>query len=188
MQWLLLALSIAIVALSVGLMKRDRAIDAAVHRLQQDLKDQAAVQLDLERQVARERAARQAFEIGLGRERDANRLPGIPLEPGLDPSGRPTQEIRIPPDVSRVQLVLPLRGKRYDRYRAALRPWAGGDEVWAHAMLHADVDPGRLFVAVPVDVLAAGAFELSLSGFTRDGTREPLATFTFKVGSDGSGR
>lgn len=188
MQWLFLALSIGIVLLAAGVLKRDRAIDATVRQLREDLKEEAARQFDLERQLARERSARQAFEIGLGRERAANSLPGIPLEPGLDRSGQPAQEIRIPPDATRVQLVLPLKGKRYDRYRVAIRPWAGGDEVWVHAMLHADIDPGRLFVAVPLDAVPPGAYELSLSGIAPDGRREQVATFTFKAGRDGSGR
>ncbi len=187
-QWLLVVLCATIVVLAVGLMWRERGETTALRQLRQDLDARAASERTLEGQVARERAARQAFEIGLGRERAANSIPGIPLQPGLDRSGHPTQTIRIPPDTSRVQLILPLKGKRFDRYRAALRPWSGGDEVWMHAMLRADLDPHRLFVAVPVDVLVARAYELSLSGITADGRTEAIATFTFEVASDGSGR
>jgi hypothetical protein len=187
-QWLLVASCVLIVGLAIALVKRDRAIDATVRQLRQDLDAGAATQLNLERQLVRERSAREAFEIGLGRERAANSLPGIPLQPGLNRSGRPTQEIRIPPDASRVQLVLPLGSKRYERYRAALRPWTGGDELWVHAMLRPAGDPRRLFVAVPVDVLSGPAYELSLSGIRADGRREEIAIFTFEVGADGSGR
>lgn len=187
-QWLLVASCLVIVGLAAALMNRGREADAMLRQLRRDLDGAAAAQLNLERQLARERAARQAFELGLGRERAANTLPGIPLQPGLSRSGRPSQEIRIPPDVSRVQLVLPLGRKHYDRYRAALRAWSGGDELWVHGLLHADVDPNRLFVAVPVDVLSGRAYELSLSGITADGRREDVATFTFEVGADGSGR
>jgi hypothetical protein len=187
-QWSLVLLCIIIVVLAAGLVKRERAAADAVRQMKQDLDAGAKMQLQLERQVARERSAREAFEIGLGRERAANHPQGIPLQPGLDPSGRPTQQVRIPPDVSRVQFVLPLGSKRYDRYRAALRSWNGGDEVWVHAMLRADLDPARLFVAVPVDVLPGGAYELSLAGLTADRRREDIATFTFEVTANGSGR
>ncbi len=187
LQWALVAVCLIIVGLGIALTKRDRAADVALRQLRKDAESSAAAQLELERQLARERSARQAFEIGLGRERAANSIPGIPLQPGLDPSGRPTQELRIPTGIDRVQLVLPLGARRYDRYRAAIRPWTGGDEVWVHAMLHADVDPRRLFVAVPIDVLPRGAYELSLSGVTADGRREDVATFTFEVGTHGSG-
>jgi len=187
-QWLLVTLCIVIVVLAAALVRRERSANAALRQMQKDLDAGAQVQLQLERQVARERSAREAFEIGLGRERAANSPVGIPLQPGLDPSGKPTQELRIPTDVSRVQLVLPLGPKRYDRYRAAIRPWSGGDELWVHGMLHADVDPRRLFVAVPLDVLPRGAYELLLNGIAADGRREDLATFTFEVGSHGPGR
>jgi hypothetical protein len=187
-QWMLVALCIAIVVLAAGVVRRERAADVALRQMRDDLDAGARVRLQLERQIARERSAREAFEIGLGRERAANSPAGIPLQPGLDPSGKPAQEVRIPPEVSRVQLVLPLGPKRYGRYRAAIRPWTGGDELWVNAMLHADIDPRRLFVAVPAEVLERGAYELSLHGIAPDGRREDLATFTFEVGSHGSGR
>lgn len=187
-QWLLVFLCIAIVVLAAGLLRRERAAAASLREMNKAIEAADAARLQLERQVARERSAREAFEIGLGRERAANHPQGIPLEPGLDPSGRPTQQLRIPNDVSRVQLVLPLGSTRYDRYRAAIRPWSGGDELWVHARLHADVDPKRLFVAVPVDVLTRGAYELTLSGMTSGGRREDVAAFTFEVSHDGPGR
>lgn len=187
-QWSLVLLCVAIVALAAGLVQRERDARGTITQMKKDLDAAAKVQLQLERQIARERSAREAFEIGLGRERAANNPQGISLLPGLDPSGHPKQQLRIPPDMSRVQLVLPLGSKRYDRYRAAIRPWSGGDELWVHAMLRADVDPKRLFVAVPLDVLPRGSYELSLSGWTTDGRREDVATFTFEVSSYGSGR
>jgi hypothetical protein len=187
-QWSLVLLCIAIVGLAAGLVKRDRATTDALRRMKKDLDESAKVQVQLERQVARERSAREAFEIGLGREREANTPQGIPLQPGLDPSGRPSQQLRIPSGATRVQLVLPIGSKRYDRYRAAIRPWSGGDDLWVHGMLRAEVDPKKLFVAVPVDVLPRGAYELSLAGLTGDGRREEVATFTFEVSPDGPSR
>ena len=187
-QWSLVLLCIVITVLAAGLVRRERAANDTVRQIRAELDDEKKVQLQLERQVARERSAREAFEIGLGRERAANSPQGIALQPGLDPSGRPRQQVRIPPDVSRVQLVLPAGSKRYERYRAAIRAWNGGDDLWVHAMLRADIDPARLFVAVPVDVLPRGAYELSLSGLRSDGRREDVATFTFEVTLNGSGR
>jgi hypothetical protein len=187
-QWLLVLLCVAIVVLAGGVARRERAAAEALRLMKETLAAADARQVQLERQLARERSAREAFEIGLGRERAANSPQGIPLEPGLSPSGHPAQQLRIPPDVSRVQLVLPLGTKRYERYRAAIRPWSGGDELWVHAALRADIDPKRLFVAVPVDVLSRGAYELALSGIAADGRREDVAAFTFEVSPDGSRR
>lgn len=186
-QWSLVLLCVMITVLAAGLVRRERGANDAVRQMKNELDEGRKLQLQLERQVARERSAREAFEIGLGRERAVNNPQGIALQAGLDPSGRPRQQVRIPADVSRVQLVLPVGSKRYERYRAAIRPWSGGDELWVHAMLRADIDPGRLFVAVPVDVLARGAYELSLSGLRSDGRRDDIATFTFEVTPNESG-
>ena len=48
--------------------------------------------------------------------------------------------------------------------------------------------PQSDIVAVPVDVLSRGAYELSLAGLTADGRREEVATFTFEVTTNGSSR
>jgi hypothetical protein len=76
---------------------------------------------------------------------------------------------------------LPVSGKRFDRYRVALRPWNGGDELWLHSMIRANVDANRVFVPVPVDVLAAGSYSLLLSGIRADGSRDDFSVFTFEV-------
>ncbi len=180
-QWLLVALCLVIVGLAALLVRREREMERDLRAIAEDLRQAESRQSALEREVARERSARQAFEIGLGKERAANTLPGIPLEPGLDPSGRPTQQLRLPPDAARVQLVLPVGGKRFERYRAAIRPLTGGDDLWVHALIRPDVDSRRVFVAVPVDVLAPGAYSLRLSGVRPDGSRDDFSVFTFEV-------
>lgn len=180
-QWLLVLLAIVILVQAGLLIRRDRETERGLRAMAQDLRAAAARQEALEREVARERSAREAFEIGLGKERAANALPGIPLEPGLDPSGKPKQQLRIPPDVARVQLVLPVGTKRFDRYRAAIAPWTGGDDLWANAMIRATVDPRRVFVAVPIEVLVPGSYALTLSGIRESGGREDLSVFTFDV-------
>jgi hypothetical protein len=181
LQWLLVSLSILIVVLAGLLIRRDRETERGLRAMAQDLRAASERQLALEREIARERSAREAFEIGLGKERAANTLPGIPLEPGLDSSGKPRQQLRIPSDVARVQLVLPVGDKRFPRYRAAIRPWQGGDDLWLHAMIRANVDPRRVFVPVPVEVLAPGAYSMLLSGIRPDGSRDDFSVFTFEV-------
>jgi hypothetical protein len=180
-QWLIVLFAVAIVALAVVVMQRERRERETIHALREELKAAAGREEKLERHLARERSAREAFEIGLGRERAINAPQGVPLEGGLDPSGHPTQRVRLPQDVARVQFVLPLKGARLARYRAALRSFSGGDELWVHAMLRADVDPKRLFVAVPVDLLAPGSYELALIGFTEQGERKDVDAFTFEI-------
>lgn len=180
-QWLLLTLCLIIVGLAALLVRRDREMQRDMRAMAEELRQAQSRESALERELARERSAREAFEIGLGRERAANTLPGIPLEPGLDPSGKPRQQVRLPPDATRVQLVLPVGDRRFDRYRAAIQRWTGGDDLWVHALVTATVDRRRLFVAVPVDVLAPGAYSLLLSGIKPDGTRDDFAVFSFEV-------
>lgn len=180
-QWLMVALAVVIVGLAAVLVQRERGARETIRALQEEVRAAAGREERLERQLARERAAREAFEIGLGRERAANTPQGIPLEGGLDPSGRPKQQVRLPADAGRLQFVLPIKGPRLARYRAALRTFSGGDELWAHAMLHADVDPRRLFVAIPVDVLTPGSYELAVVGFTDQAERRDVDAFTFEI-------
>jgi hypothetical protein len=180
-QWLIILFAVAIVALAVFVLQRERLERETIQALREDLKAAAEREERLERQLARERSAREAFEIGLGRERAINTPQGVPLEGGLDPSGHPKQRVRLPQDVARVQFVLPLKGARLPRYRAALRSFSGSDDLWVHAMLRADVDPKRLYVAVPVDLLVRGSYELALTGFTEQGQQKDVEAFTFEI-------
>jgi hypothetical protein len=180
-QWLIVLFAVAIVALAAFVLQRERSERETIQALREDLQAAGEREEKLERQLARERSAREAFEIGLGRERAINTPQGVPLEGGLDPSGRPRQRIRLPQDVARVQFVLPLKGPRLARYRAVLRTFSGGDELWVHAVLRADVDPKRLFAAVPMDVLSPGSYELMLTGITDQGERRDVEVFTFEI-------
>ncbi|HSL23179.1 MAG TPA: hypothetical protein VK886_16740 [Vicinamibacterales bacterium] len=187
-QWLLLALSVLIIVLAALVVRRQRASEAVVGGLRQELDQAVRHQAELELQVQRERAARESFQISLEQERGAGGLPGIALEPGLSPSGLPTQQLRVPPDARRVPLVLPLPPQRYEHYRAALRPFTGGDDLWVHGRLHPEGDARRLIVPVPGEVLAPGSYELALSGIGTDGRRRDLSTFTFEVVANGRRR
>jgi hypothetical protein len=189
-QWLMVALAVAIVVLAARVVLRERDARETIRRLEEELRAAAAREEQLERSLARERAAREAFEIGLGRERASNAPPGIPLEGGLDPSGRPKQQIRLPDEATRVRFVLPLKGPRLARYRAGLRTFSGGEELWSHAVLRADADPMRLFVTVPYELLAPGAYELMVVGFTDRGERKDVDAYTFEITSrpDAEGR
>ena len=152
-----------------------------MRELQRQVEAVRAREFDLERRLAREHSAREAFQIGLDRERAANAPPAVALQPGFAPDGNPKQQLRVQTDSDRVRLVLPLAGARFDRYRAAVRPFSGGDEIWVHAMLRPDADRRRLFLSVPSEVLAPGQYELRVSGITRGGGRQDVGTFTFEV-------
>ncbi len=180
-QWALVVLACVIVVLAGLVIRRDRGMQSAIVQLERQ-RDAARADTDkVEGALARERAAREAFEISLGRERKSNVPASLALEPGLDPGGRPKQQIRIPRDVARVQLVLPIHGRRFVRYRASIRPFTGGDELWSHAALSPDAAGTRVIVNVPMEVIAAGAYELRLDGIDDKGSAQSLASFTFDI-------
>lgn len=180
-QWTLVLLAIAIVVLAGLVVRRDRGMRSAIEALAQQ-RDSARTQADkLEASLARERAAREAFEISLGRERKTNAPATLALQPGLDPGGRPTQQLRIPRDATRVQLALPIKGRRFARYRVAVRPFTGGAELWIHAALQSDSTATRVIVTVPMEVIASGAYELRLDGMDEKGAAQWIASFTFDV-------
>lgn len=187
-QWILVALCVLIIVLAALLVRSRRASDAVVGVLRQELDRAARRQSSLELEVQRERAARESFQISLEQERGANAFPGVALEPGLASSGLPKQQLRVPADARRVPLVLPLPSHRFDHYRVAVRPFAGGDDVWVHARLHPGRDARRLIVPVPGEVLPPGSYELALSGVGTDGRRRDLSTFTFEVMANGRRR
>lgn len=180
-QWTLVLLAVIIVVLAGLVLRRDRGMQLAVVQLEHE-RDAAHASIDkLEGALAHERAAREAFELSLGRERTGNLPASIALKPGLDPRGRPTQEIRIPRDVARVQFVLPINGRRYPRYRAVIRAFTSGDELWSHAALLSDAAATRVIVTVPTEVIASGAYGLRLEGLDDKGQAQLLAPFTFEV-------
>jgi hypothetical protein len=178
-QWMLIAAGIVIVVLAALLIQRQRQDRATIGALQAAVRDLTGQHEELERQLARERAAREAFQIGLGRERTINAPVAVALQPGLDRSGSLTQ-LRIPKDLPRITLVLPLAAS-YDRYRAALRDFTSGDELWSHARLRPEAGSKRLDLVLPAEVLVSGRYELVLSGIDRDGTPGEAAVFVFEV-------
>jgi hypothetical protein len=180
-QWTLVVLAVAIVVLAGLVFRRDRGMRSAIDRAGRE-RDAALAQNDtLERRLAHERSAREAFEISLGRERTSNAPVALALQPGFDPGGKPKQQLRIPGDVPRVQLVLPIRGRRFPRYRASIRPFTGGDELWSHAALQSDSTATRVIVIVPAEVIASGAYDLRLQGIDGKGVAREIAAFTFDV-------
>ena len=179
MQWLLVSACVVIIALAALLLQRQRHERATIDALQGIVRDLTGRHEELERQLTRERAAREAFQIGLDRERTINAPAAVALQPGVDRSG-PLMQLRIPGELPRVTLVLPLKPGD-TRYRAVLRDFTTGEELWSHARLRPENGGRRLFLVLPADVLASGRFELVLSGFDRTGTAHEAGVFVFEV-------
>lgn len=176
---MLVTACVVIIVLAVLLLQRQRQERATIQALQGTVGDLSGQHEELERQLTRERAAREAFQIGLDRERTINAPAAVALQPGIDRSG-PLTQLRIPGELPRVTLILPVK-PGVIRYRAVLRDFTTGEELWAHARLRAESGGRRLFLVLPADVLASGRFELVLSGFDRTGTPQEAGVFVFEV-------
>jgi hypothetical protein len=81
-----------------------------------------------------------------------------------------------------VRLLLELPGDDYPLYRAAVLD-EEGEEVWAASKLRTEAAGGRTVIAlvVPGALLPRGDYMVKLSGITRDGQREALASSPFRV-------
>lgn len=177
-QWMLVVSAIVVVVLAVLLMSRGRQRLATITRLHQTVGELQAQQEELDRQLARERSAREAFQIGLDRKRAAAAVTVVALEPGFDPHA-PLQQVRVT-GLSRLAVALPLAAA-HERYRVVLRSFTTGEELWAHARLRAEPDHRQLLVPLPVELLEPGSYELVLSGSEPTGERPDAGVFVFEV-------
>jgi hypothetical protein len=185
-QWSLLVLCVSLTTLGIWSVVRIRAVGARVRTLE------AAVQIaerraeELDRQLARERAAREAFAIGLQRERAANArekaaIVSFRLTPGLAFSGVPDQQVTIPADAVAVQVELVTARRARRTYRVGIRPITGGEELWTHARLRTRTSDAPLLVIVPPEILTPGAYELTLATVDNGGRREEAGVYIFEV-------
>jgi hypothetical protein len=143
----------------------------------QELKrDTAQAHLDrdqIEASLARERSAREAMTLELGRERVANApvsVPTLTLPPVTvkSPKGPETAVPSTTAPVVELRLVLP-RGSATDRaFSVALRSWTTGEVLWTRAQLRAGSADGKPAILAPLtsDVLAPGQYEVQLTAGT----------------------
>jgi hypothetical protein len=104
----------------------------------------------------------------------------VTLQPGLVRSTDAATRIVVPPGAGalRLQLAMPSTAvESYRSYRVSIRNPAGA-EVWGRAPVPS---ASPLVIEVPPQALAAGDYELVLSGTTGGSTSEDLAEYYFRV-------
>jgi hypothetical protein len=185
-QWLLLLLCLVLVALGVWSATRVRALRSQIRTLDSAVVVGERRQDDLERQLARERATREALAIGLQRERaDAERqkpiVPAFTLTPGLSRSGVPEQKLTVSSDAAAVQLELVTDRRPGRTYRASVAPFSGGDELWSHARVMPRSARAPVVLIVPAEILTPGLYALTLTSTEASGRREEAGTYAFEV-------
>ena len=170
LQWLFVACGVLLIAVAVwtgvALVRTRKALDVARANAVQAQTDRDQTDAAL----ARERSAREALTLQLGRERQSAAPPTVPtltLSPvrTKSPKGPETAVPTTTAPVVQLRLVLPPHTPTNGTFSITLRSWTTGDVLWSRGMLHAGDADGKPAVVASItsDVLAAGAYELVLS-------------------------
>lgn len=193
LQWLFVALAIVLIAVAATAAWHARRSAAAAARLE-DVDGHARLENQrLDAQLARERSTREALALELSRLRAGGEaelprtMPTLTLTPSTDRGATPpaaTVTAQHGTQVVELRLVLPPRSdKPYTRFEAVLREWTGGDTLWLRGGLVAATIDSRPTVTALItgDVLRAGAYEVIVSGISREGSKDEVATYEFSV-------
>jgi hypothetical protein len=106
-----------------------------------------------------------------------------PLKGGLVRDEQETRPFRIPEKESLVQLRLALGGGNYQTFRATIETVDGAAEIPTLDELKAKSITGERVVIVylPANILAAGDYQLRLSGVEQDQQLKYLGLYTFRI-------
>jgi hypothetical protein len=190
-QWLFLALGAVLVVVAV--------IEAVgLRRLRNEIATLRASNLSarVERQAlqaksAREQSAREALSLEVARLRGGTpppvARPTLTLSPVLKRGPSPPEPTVDAPGESQpiqLRLLLP-RGytPRAGTLAVVVRTWSGGETIWSRGGVRASTVEGRPMVTAFItgDVLAPGAYEVTLTERASDGQEPGVAAYEFAV-------
>ena len=151
-------------------------LDQMSRELEAERRQRAQTEQELAEQKT-EAANRQAKSSPLGI------VASLVLNPGMERNLEAPSQVRIGPEVGRLHLQLNLKEQiAYQSCRAVLRT-LDGREVWHQGGLRArpTTSGHAVQVSVPSRTLAAGDYELTLSGVTAEGKAEDISDYFFTV-------
>jgi hypothetical protein len=187
---------VALALLGGAWLVRDR-----VHRQQQLAQSQTEQRAreqrlrELEAQVAQQRDRNSQLSAELEQLREEQHGASSSIAPGpsrptifsyllLPPVRASTEQqvLRIPANISQVQLRMKIERGDYQHYQASLRAVDGGGS-WPAASVKASTDKGGVTVSVliPAAKLARGDYILTLAGIDAGGTAEEIDRYFFRV-------
>jgi hypothetical protein len=183
-QWALVAVCVLLIVVGTWSVLRLRAVAGQLESLQTAAEHR---EQQLTEQLAQARADGASFaaELEHARRRLEAASSASHTLVALDPivkrnRGGPERRIALPENAEVVDLQLGLpSGARSQSYRALLRSWSSGEEIWSQGRL--DASGKTLLLYVPVSVLRPGAYELILSATTPAGARQDLAFYEFAI-------
>jgi hypothetical protein len=192
-QWLLVALSVLLIALAawgaIGLRRASREIE----RIKAADLEARVEREQIERRLAREQSTRESLALELARHRtraaEGSAPPTLTLWPLRTRGSIPPEATVALPSATQVidvRLVLP-RGvdRRHAQFHATMRSWSGGDTIWTRGRLTASSLEGRPTVVarVPGDVFQPGAYEIALTAGS-GGAAAGVASYEVTIGNE----
>ena len=110
------------------------------------------------------------------------RLIALTLKPGALRSGGGESRIKIPEDAGVLEVRLEVRDPTYQAYRVVLRPFEGTPVFTSNdVQLNSAETPPAVVVDVQAKVVAAGEYQVILSGVKEDGSIEEFDDYRFKA-------
>lgn len=191
-QWLFVVLSVALIAAAGGAAWFGRRALGEANAARADAERGRLEDQQLDAQLSRERATREALTLELARQRSdgaepARVMPTLTLAPAETRGPKPPDPTVVAQHATQIielRLLLPPRvEKRYARFEIVLRNWTGGDAIWSRGGLTATMIDRKLAVATFLtgDVLRPGSYELLVSATTMAGQREEVASYEISV-------
>jgi hypothetical protein len=190
-QWLFVGLGVVLMGVAGGAAWMARQARAAgdAARAAEQIGRLERQQLDA--QLARERATREALALELARTRAGGAGPALlvptltltPLEKRGPAPPEPTVSVQHATQIIELRLILPAPAASFSRFDVTLRDWSSGGLVWTRGGLRATPIDRRPAIAAFVtgDVFRAGAYELLVAGVGADGRRQDVASYEVAV-------
>lgn len=177
-QWIFVAIGVLLITVAAGEVVGLHRMRAEIEKLRAANTNAGVHQEQLENQLTREQATREALALELARIRTGASTasavqPTLTLMPLAKRGAQPPEATVAQPDASQLielRLVLPPHSPAGRAYAVAIRSWSGGQTVWSRTGLSARmVGPQRMVTAsVTGDVFSAGAYEVALSSSAAD--------------------
>jgi hypothetical protein len=187
LQWLFVALSVILIAVTAGAAWVARRAIAGATSARSVEEGGRLERQRLDAQLARERSAREAITLELARAREgsaetARLMPTLTLEPlttrGASPP-EPTVSAQHATQVIELRLVLPAAARPHTRFEVVLREWTTGRLVWSRGGLTPSTVDRQSMLATFVtgDLFRTGAYEVLVSGVGADGQKTEIASY-----------
>jgi hypothetical protein len=197
LQWMVVAGCVLLVAMLVSATLSVRRTTAQVGELLESQRVCRSEQDALHAQLAKERAAREAFSLELARVRAQQgsedtkpaETPSLTLVPPKDRGAVPPGESLVAPErgqTIQLRLLLPPKvAVKNGAFQVAARDWSTGLAMWSTAAATTDTVDGRRAVVAHVtgEMLRPGSYEVTVTGAGSAGEApEPIAIYEVTVG------